>query len=100
MAADRSLPRSPHGRARLIALGRATQPIREAGGVARAMFWSGTAITLFFVVLAFFARYISPYGFTQYKSGRVRFPQLGHPSGHHWMGTTVQSDDVMSRVIY
>jgi peptide/nickel transport system permease protein len=93
-------PRTPHGRARLIALGRATKPIREASGIARAMFWSGIGITLFFVVLAFFARFISPYGFTQYKTGHIRFPQLGHPSAKHWMGTTVQSDDVMSRVIY
>jgi peptide/nickel transport system permease protein len=93
-------PTTPHGRARLIALGRATKPIREASGVARAMFWTGVGITLFFVILALFARYIAPYGFTQYKSGHVRFPQLGHPSGKHWMGTTVQSDDVMSRVIY
>ena len=94
------LPRSPHGRARLMALGRVTEPIREASGVARAMLWAGAGITLFFVVLAFFARFISPYGFTQYKSGGVRFPQLAHPSGMHWMGTTVQSDDVMARVIY
>jgi len=89
-----------YGRARLLALGRATKPIREASGVARAMFWSGVGITLFFVFLALFARFIAPYGFTQYASGGVRFPQLGHPSGMHWLGTTVQSDDVMSRVIY
>src|SRR6185437_14741653 len=27
-------------------------------------------------------------------------PQLAHPSSEHWMGTTVQSTDVMSRVIW
>ena len=93
-------PRSPHGRARLIALGRATKPIREASGIARAMFWTGVGITLFFVLLAAFASLISPYGFNQYRSNGVRFPQLGHPSAAHWMGTTVQSSDVMARVIY
>jgi peptide/nickel transport system permease protein len=95
-----SAPRMPYGRARLIALGRATKPIREASGVARALFWTGVVITLFFVVLAVFAPLISPYNFNQYRSNGVRFPQLAHPSGAHWMGTTVQSSDVMARVIY
>jgi len=98
--ASRPQPLTPHGRARLIALGRATKPIREAGGVARAMFWTGIVITLFFIALAVFARFIAPYGFTQYKSGHHLFPVLGHPSGTHWMGTTVESDDVMSRIIW
>jgi peptide/nickel transport system permease protein len=93
-------PRTPHGRARLLALGRATKPIREATGMARAMFWAGVAITLVFIVLAVFAPLISPYNFNQYKSNGVRFPQLGHPSGTHLLGTTVQSTDVMARVIY
>ncbi|HLX32005.1 MAG TPA: ABC transporter permease [Gaiellaceae bacterium] len=93
-------PRTPYGRARLLALGRATKPIRDASGIARAMFWSGVAITFFFIVLAVFAPLISPYNFNQYKSGGIRFPQLGHPSAAHWMGTTVQSSDVMARVIY
>jgi peptide/nickel transport system permease protein len=95
-----SAPRMPYGRARLIALGRATKPIREASGIARAMFWAGVVITLFFVVLAIFAPFISPYNFNQYKSNGIRFPQLAHPSAAHWMGTTVQSSDVMARVIY
>jgi peptide/nickel transport system permease protein len=93
-------PRTPHGRARLIALGHATKPIREATGIARGMLWTGAAITLFFVVLAAFAPLISPYGFSQYRSGGVRFPQLGHPSAAHWLGTNVQSTDVMARVIW
>ena len=44
-------PLTPHGRAKLIALGRATKPIREASGMARFMFWTGVGITLFFIVL-------------------------------------------------
>ncbi len=100
MSAAAPSARTPYGRARLIALGRATKPIREATGIARGMLWAGAAITLFFVVLAVFAPLISPYAFNQYKSDGVRFPQLGHPSSAHWMGTTVQSSDVMARVIY
>ena len=79
---------------------RATKPIREAHGVARGMLWAGAGITVFFIILALFASVISPYKFNQYQSGGVRFPQLAHPSGKHWMGTTVQSSDVMARVIY
>jgi peptide/nickel transport system permease protein len=92
-------PRTPHGRARLKALGRATKPIREASGFARAMFWAGVAITLFFVVLAFFARWLSRYGYAQYKTNAA-FPQLAHPSGTHWFGTTSLSNDVMARIVW
>ena len=92
--------RTGRGRARLSALGRATKPVREAHGIAKAMLWSGGLITLFFVVLAVFAWAISPYRFDQYRSGGTRFPQLGHPSAKHLMGTTVQSSDVMARVIW
>lgn len=100
MAVAAPRPRTPYGRARLIALGRATKPLREATGVARWMLIAGAAIVLFFVVLAVFARWISPYSFDQYRAHGVRFPQLGHPSAVHWLGTTVQSTDVMSRVIW
>ena len=100
MAVAAPSARTPYGRARLIALGRAVRPIREASGIARGMLWAGAAITLFFVVLGVFAPLISPYGFNQYRAGGVRFPQLAPPSAAHWMGTTVQSSDVMSRVIW
>ena len=100
MAFAPAAPRTPHGRARLMALGRATKPIREASGVARAMFWSGVGITVFFVLLAILAPLISPYNFTQYKADGHRFAQLAHPSSAHVFGTTVQSVDVLSRVIY
>jgi peptide/nickel transport system permease protein len=79
---------------------RAVEPIREARGLAKVMLWIGAGITFFFVVLAIFAPLISPYGFDQYQSGGKRFPQLAAPSHHHLMGTTVQSVDVLARVIY
>jgi peptide/nickel transport system permease protein len=100
MAIATPSPRTPHGRARLMAFGRATKPIREARGIARGMLWAGAAITLFFIVLAVFAPLIAPYGFNQYQAHGVRFAQLAHPSSAHWMGTTVLSTDVMSRVIW
>lgn len=85
---------------RLLGTRRLLAPIREAHGLARAMLWIGAAITLFFVVLAVFASVISPYGFDQYQSHGDRFAQLAGPSSAHPMGTTVQSTDVLARVIW
>ena len=100
MAAPVYVPRLRR-RSRLVpGVRRAVEPIREARGFAKAMLWTGAGITFFFVVIAVFARLISPYKFDQYQSGGHRFPQLEHPSGEHIMGTTVQSVDVLSRVIY
>jgi peptide/nickel transport system permease protein len=93
-SALRRRPRAPVGLRRLWA------PIAETQGLARVMLLTGAVVTLFFVVLAFFARWIAPYGFSQYASGGHRFPQLAGPSAHHLMGTTVESDDVLSRVIW
>jgi peptide/nickel transport system permease protein len=87
-------------RLRLVGLRRAAAPIGEARGIGRWMFWSGVAITIVFVVLAIFPSEIAPYGFDQYRSDGKRFPQLAHPSGSHVFGTTVQSTDVASRVVW
>lgn len=94
-AAPRSTPRRVRP-----ALKRLWSPIAETRGLARVMFVAGAAITLFFVVLALFARWIAPYSFSQYQAHGRRFAQLGHPSAQHLMGTTVQSDDVLSRVVW
>jgi peptide/nickel transport system permease protein len=74
--------------------------VREARGLARTMLWVGAGITLFFIVLALFAPLIAPYGFDQFQANGERFKQLDHPSSQHLMGTTVQSTDVLSRVIW
>ncbi len=79
---------------------RALGPIAEARGFARGMLWAGAALTLFFVVLAIFAPLISPYAFDQYSSNGHRFAQLAAPSHHHLFGTTVQSTDVLSRIVW
>jgi peptide/nickel transport system permease protein len=75
-------------------------PIAEARGLARVMLWTGGLITLFFAVLAIFAPLIAPYAFDQYRSHGERFGQLTGPEAGHIMGTTVQSTDVLSRVIW
>lgn len=85
---------------RTIGLRRAFAPIAEARGFARGMLWTGAGLTLFFVALAIFAPLISPYGFDQYQSGGHRFAQLAHPSHSHLFGTTVQSTDVLARIVW
>ena len=64
------------------------------------MLWAGIAITSAFILLAVFAPLMSPYDFDQFRSNGHRFPQLEAPSRDHLMGTTVQSTDVLSRVIW
>jgi peptide/nickel transport system permease protein len=98
MAAPAAFTRRP--RRLLPGARRAIAPIREARGFAKAMLWTGAAITAFFVVLAIFASFISPYAFDQYQANGHRFPQLAGPSSEHLMGTTVQSTDVLARVVY
>jgi peptide/nickel transport system permease protein len=66
----------------------------------RGLLAAGAAITLFFILLALLAPVVSPYNFDTFEAGGKRFPQLEAPSGDHLMGTTVQSTDVMSRVIW
>jgi peptide/nickel transport system permease protein len=87
-------------RRRTVGLRRALGPIAEARGFARGMLWTGTGITLVFVLLAIFAPLLAPYGFDQYASHGVRFAQLGHPGPGHIFGTTVQSTDVLSRIVW
>ena len=79
------------------------RPLRHLVAVRGVPFWllcTGLALVLFFVVLALFAQWISPYQFDQYSAHGVRFPKQGHPSGAHLFGTTVTSTDVLSRVVY
>ena len=99
MAAPAPPVESPFRR-RTRVLGRAVAPIREARGFPRVMLYIGAGITVFFILLAVLAPLISPYDFDQYQSGGKRFPQLAGPSSKHLFGTTVQSTDVLSRVIW
>ena len=87
-------------RHRLPRLRHALEPLLAARGFSRWLLITGGVITLAFLVMAAFASQIAPYGFNQYQSNGVRFPQQGSPSALHWFGTTVQSEDVFSRVIF
>ncbi|MBV8066090.1 MAG: ABC transporter permease [Actinobacteria bacterium] len=85
---------------RTVALRRAFAPIAEARGFARWMLFAGAAITLMFVILAAFAPLLSPYAFDQYQANGHRFAQLARPGQGHILGTTVQSTDVLARIVY
>ncbi|HVX43666.1 MAG TPA: ABC transporter permease [Mycobacteriales bacterium] len=81
-------------------LRRALGPVSDARGLPKALLWVGIGIVLFFVILAVFGDWISPYAFDQYKSHGVEFPKLAHPSGKHWFGTNGIQTDVLARVIF
>jgi peptide/nickel transport system permease protein len=81
-------------------LPRYLRPVAEARGVPRWILISGLALVIFFVILAIFAPLIAPYGFDQVSADGTRFPKQGSPDGQHLFGTTVQSTDVLSRVIW
>ncbi len=85
---------------RFAGLRRTLHEVRSARGMPKWILYSGIAIVAFFVFLAIFAPLIAPYGFDQVTSGGVRFPKQAHPSSMHVFGTTVQSTDVLSRVIW
>lgn len=102
MATPVELDAATTGRPRLGRPGfrRALGPIGDARGSTRVLLWTGAGLTLFFVLLALLAPVISPYEFDQFRSDGRRFAQLEAPSRDHPMGTTVQSTDVMARVIW
>jgi peptide/nickel transport system permease protein len=76
------------------------QPVFEARGLSRWLLISGVLIVTLFMVLAIFAPQIAPYGFDQVADSSGRFPKQGSPDSTHLFGTTVQSTDVLSRVIW
>jgi len=79
---------------------RLVSQIRRAQGTPKWLLYTGIAIVVLFVVMAIFAPLIAPYGFAQVEAAGVHFPKQAHPSGAHLFGTTVQSTDVLSRVIW
>jgi len=95
--AEPAVPRAPR---RLGGIRRALAPVTDARGMARAMLWIGAGITLAFVLVALLAPVIAPYDFDTFRADGRRFPQLAAPSSDHWMGTNVQSTDVLSRIIW
>jgi peptide/nickel transport system permease protein len=74
--------------------------MRATSGFQRGMLIVGAVIVGFFIVVAIFAPLIAPYGFNAASSGGVSFKTLQEPSAHHWFGTTVGGEDVLSRVVF
>jgi peptide/nickel transport system permease protein len=69
-------------------------------GLQRVTLMVGLGLVVLFVLTAIFAPLIAPYGLAQNSSDGVAFVAQQPPSGHHWFGTSVRSEDVFSRVIY
>lgn len=88
------------GGRRFASVRRVLRPLVAARGISRWLIFSGGLITACFAVLAVFASVIAPYGYNQYQVAGARFAQQAAPSAAHWFGTTVQSEDVFSRVIF
>ena len=76
------------------------KPMTEARGLSKWILIGGFVIVGFFLILAIFAPLIAPYGFDQFSSGGERFPKQHAPDSMHLLGTTVQSTDVLSRIIW
>jgi peptide/nickel transport system permease protein len=95
---------SPPGRMpdrRLSRIGRALKPFRDARGQSKWLLWIGVTLTVAFVVVGVLAPWLAPYDFNQVSTvDGGRFPKQAPPSADHWFGTSVRSEDVLSRVIY
>jgi len=76
------------------------KPMFEARGLSRWILIAGIVIVFFFVVMAIFAPQLAPFGFDQVADSNGRFPKQSPPDGTHLLGTTVQSTDVLSRIIW
>ena len=76
------------------------KPMTEARGLSKWILIGGFGIVALFLILAIFAPVIAPYGFDQVSADGVRFPKQHAPDSTHPFGTTVQSTDVLSRIIW
>ena len=85
---------------RFAATRRLLDQIRQAEGTPKRLLYIGTVIVVVFLIMAIFAPLIAPYGFDQVEAHGVRFAKQAAPTWSHPFGTTVQSTDVLSRVIW
>jgi peptide/nickel transport system permease protein len=76
------------------------KPITEIRGLSKWMLISGIVLVAFFLILAIFAPLIAPYNFDQVSADGVRFPKQHAPDATNLLGTTVQSTDVFSRIVW
>ena len=100
MEAGQTTADAPRARGRRWRMPRALRALAQARGVPRWILISGAAIVALFVIMAIFAPLLAPYDFNQVSADGGRFPKQASPSGQNLFGTTVQSTDVLSRVIW
>ena len=81
-------------------LPRWAKPMTEARGLSKWILIAGIVIVAIFTFVAIFAPMLAPYGFDQVADSAGRFPKQSHPDSTHLLGTTVQSTDVLSRIIW
>jgi peptide/nickel transport system permease protein len=74
--------------------------LRQSVGLQRGMLVAGLVLTGILVLAAIFAPLLAPYGYGQLRDAQGPFGAQLHPSGKHWLGTTVGGYDVFSRVVY
>ncbi|MEV6658441.1 ABC transporter permease [Nocardia fluminea] len=74
--------------------------LSKTSGLQRVTLITGLVLVAVFVFVAAFAPLLAPYGLAQNSADGVAFvPQQG-PSAEHWFGTSVRSEDVLSRVLF
>ncbi|MFD4356141.1 ABC transporter permease [Nocardia sp. NPDC058519] len=74
--------------------------LSKTAGLQRVTLITGLVLVGVFVFVAAFAPLLAPYGLAQNTADGVAFvPQQG-PSAEHWFGTSVRSEDVLSRVLF
>jgi peptide/nickel transport system permease protein len=74
--------------------------LRQSVGIQRGMLVTGLVLTAVFVLSAFLAPLIAPYGFSQIRDESGTFGTQQAPSAQHILGTTVSGFDVFSRVVW
>ncbi|WP_194825724.1 ABC transporter permease [Nocardia sp. XZ_19_231] len=74
--------------------------LSKTSGLQRVTLITGLVLVGVFVFVAAFAPLLAPFGLAQNSADGVAFvPQQG-PSAEHWFGTSVRSEDVLSRVLF
>jgi peptide/nickel transport system permease protein len=74
--------------------------LSKTSGLQRVTLITGLVLVGAFVFVAAFAPLLAPYGLAQNSADGVAFVSQQGPSAEHWFGTSVRSEDVLSRVLF
>ncbi|WP_181698706.1 ABC transporter permease [Nocardia sp. GTS18] len=77
-----------------------TELLSKTVGMQRVTLITGLILVAGFVLVAAFAPLLAPYDLAQNTSDGVAFASQQGPSAEHWFGTSVRSEDVLSRVLF